>query len=59
MESRTIIHCPECTELLYINDIYSFLGRDSQIIKRYETFSIRRVLSADPDTRWCPAPDCT
>ncbi|KAJ8973057.1 hypothetical protein NQ317_018785 [Molorchus minor] len=25
---------------------------------KYEDFMVRRVLAVDPDTRWCPAPDC-
>ena len=25
----------------------------------YESLMLRRVLAADPDTRWCPAPNCT
>uniref|UniRef100_A0A915ETB2 RBR-type E3 ubiquitin transferase n=1 Tax=Ditylenchus dipsaci TaxID=166011 RepID=A0A915ETB2_9BILA len=59
MESRTSITCPECSELLHANDIYSLLGHHSTLVERYESFSLRRVLSTDPDTRWCPAPDCT
>jgi hypothetical protein len=26
--------------------------------EKYEDFMVRRVLAVDPDTRWCPAPDC-
>lgn len=59
MESRTSITCPECSELLHVNDIYTLLEKHTFLIDRYERFSLRRVLSVDPDTRWCPAPDCT
>ena len=31
----------------------------SSLITKYEEFMLRRVLVAIPDTRWCPAPDCT
>jgi hypothetical protein len=31
----------------------------TQLIRKYEEFMIRRVLVTMPDTRWCPAPDCT
>jgi E3 ubiquitin-protein ligase RNF19A len=31
----------------------------SQLIQKYEEFMLRRVLVTIPDTRWCPAPDCT
>lgn len=26
---------------------------------KYEEFMVRRVLLTDPDSRWCPAPDCS
>lgn len=28
------------------------------LYEKYEDFMVRRVLAVDPDTRWCPAPDC-
>lgn len=31
----------------------------SQLIDKYEEFALRRALVSIPDTRWCPAPDCT
>ena len=32
---------------------------DENLFTKYEDFMVRRVLAVDPDTRWCPAPDCT
>ena len=31
---------------------------DPVLMGKYEEFMVRRVLVLDPDTRWCPAPDC-
>ena len=31
---------------------------DPVLFEKYEDFTLRRLLSLDPDTRWCPAPDC-
>jgi hypothetical protein len=31
----------------------------SPLIDKYEQFMLRRVLITIPDTRWCPAPDCS
>ena len=31
---------------------------DKSLYDKYEDFMVRRVLAVDPDTRWCPAPDC-
>jgi hypothetical protein len=31
---------------------------DKMQYEKYEDFMVRRVLAVDPDTRWCPAPDC-
>ncbi|KAL3990973.1 IBR domain family protein [Acanthocheilonema viteae] len=59
MESRVQLTCPECNELLHPTDIYSLMAHCPDLIKKYETFALRRVLMMDPDTRWCPAPDCT
>ncbi len=58
LESRVLISCPECSELLHPNDIYALLADQPNLILKYEAFLLRRVLMADPDTRWCPAPDC-
>ena len=35
------------------------MGEDSSLLYLYESLMLRRVLAADPDTRWCPAPNCT
>ncbi|VDK30928.1 unnamed protein product [Anisakis simplex] len=59
MESRVQVTCPECNELLHPTDIYSLMVHHPALIDKYESFSLRRVLMTDPDTRWCPAPDCT
>ncbi|KAG5857122.1 hypothetical protein ANANG_G00015210 [Anguilla anguilla] len=31
---------------------------DRALMEKYEEFMLRRWLVADPDCRWCPAPDC-
>lgn len=31
---------------------------DPVLFEKYEDFTLRRILAIDPDTRWCPAPDC-
>ncbi|VDK89196.1 unnamed protein product, partial [Litomosoides sigmodontis] len=59
MESRVQLTCPECSELLCPTDIYSLMAHFPDLINKYEVFSLRRALLMDPDTRWCPAPDCT
>lgn len=57
-ESRTEIACPECTEAMHPSDIQTLLRTFPTVMKKYEDFMVRRVLLCDPDTRWCPAPDC-
>lgn len=56
-ESRVNIACPECAEKFHPNDIRDIL-QDDTLMAKYEDFMVRRVLVADPDARWCPAPDC-
>lgn len=56
-ESRVSISCPECLERLHPNEIRNIVN-DSVLYEKYEDFMVRRVLAVDPDTRWCPAPDC-
>ncbi|MBN3288884.1 RN19A ligase, partial [Polyodon spathula] len=56
-ESRVNISCPECSERFNPHDIHLILNDDS-LMEKYEEFMLRRWLVADPDCRWCPAPDC-
>lgn len=41
----------------WVADIRMILNDKTQF-EKYEDFMVRRVLAVDPDTRWCPAPDC-
>lgn len=56
-ESRVGIACPQCHETLAPLDIHAILD-DRALLERFEEYQLRRFLAADPDTRWCPAPDC-
>lgn len=56
-ESRVMLACPQCSELLHPSDIRMILN-DEKMLAKYESFMLRRVLVAEPDARWCPAPDC-
>ncbi|KAF3707404.1 E3 ubiquitin-protein ligase RNF19A [Channa argus] len=56
-ESRVNISCPECSERFNPHDIQLILG-DRALMEKYEEFMLRRWLVAEPDCRWCPAPDC-
>lgn len=58
-ESRTEIACPQCTESMHPSDISTLLRAFPTVMKKYEDFMVRRVLLSDPDSRWCPAPDCS
>lgn len=55
--SRLNITCPICSEPLHPNTIKEILQNENYYLK-YESFMLRRVLAAEPDARWCPAPDC-
>ncbi|XP_016415788.1 E3 ubiquitin-protein ligase RNF19B-like isoform X1 [Sinocyclocheilus rhinocerous] len=57
-ESRMGIACPQCPEVLALPDVRAILD-DGALLERFEEFQLRRFLAADPDTRWCPAPDCS
>ncbi|XP_029114485.1 E3 ubiquitin-protein ligase RNF19B [Scleropages formosus] len=57
-ESRVGIACPQCHEVLAPPDVHAIL-EDRALLERFEEFQLRRFLAADPDTRWCPAPDCS
>lgn len=56
-ESRVNLTCPECSERFHPNDIKLILNNDA-LMAKYDEFTLRRTLVADPDCRWCPAPDC-
>lgn len=56
-ESRVGIACPQCNETLAPMDIRAIVD-DQALLERFEEYQLRRFLAADPDTRWCPAPDC-
>uniref|UniRef100_U5EF97 RBR-type E3 ubiquitin transferase n=1 Tax=Corethrella appendiculata TaxID=1370023 RepID=U5EF97_9DIPT len=58
-ESRTDIACPQCSESMHPSDIQTLLKAFPAAFNKYEDFMVRRVLLADPDSRWCPAPDCS
>jgi len=58
-EGRVNLKCPQCIEILHPNDIEMLVGGDQALLYLYESLMLRRVLAADPDTRWCPAPNCT
>ncbi|VVC31454.1 Zinc finger, RING-type,Zinc finger, RING/FYVE/PHD-type,IBR domain [Cinara cedri] len=57
-ESRVNITCPECAEAMHPNDIQSVLNNPA-LYDKYEDFMVRRVLAINPDTRYCPSPDCS
>ncbi|XP_028857920.1 E3 ubiquitin-protein ligase RNF19A isoform X2 [Denticeps clupeoides] len=57
-ESRVGIACPQCPEALAPPDVRAILD-DASLLERFEEYQLRRFLAADPDTRWCPAPDCS
>ncbi|XP_061520569.1 E3 ubiquitin-protein ligase RNF19B isoform X4 [Phycodurus eques] len=56
-ESRVQLSCPECAERLAPRQVADILD-DAALLDKYEEFLLRRCLAADPDCRWCPAPDC-
>ena len=44
----------------YFSDIALLLGENfSHLLNLYESLMLRRILATDPDTRWCPRPNCT
>ncbi|VDK52334.1 unnamed protein product [Cylicostephanus goldi] len=58
MENRVEVSCPECAAHLHPLDIKALAGGRTDLIEKYEQFSVRRYLMTEPDARWCPAPDC-
>ncbi|XP_042732305.1 E3 ubiquitin-protein ligase RNF19B-like isoform X2 [Lagopus leucura] len=57
-ESRVRVACPHCPTVLQPADVHSLLPEPA-LRDKYEEFLLRRLLAADPGTRWCPAPDCS
>lgn len=56
-ESRVPASCPHCPAPLHPSDVQRLLPEPA-LRDKYEEFLLRRLLVADPGTRWCPAPDC-
>ncbi|KAI8420693.1 hypothetical protein MSG28_007922 [Choristoneura fumiferana] len=57
-EARVPVTCPACQENMHPLDVRRIVD-NPVLYDKYEEFSVRRALAADPDTRWCPAPDCS
>uniref|UniRef100_A0A8C0BJ12 RBR-type E3 ubiquitin transferase n=1 Tax=Buteo japonicus TaxID=224669 RepID=A0A8C0BJ12_9AVES len=57
-ESRVQVACPHCPAALQPADVHHLLAEPA-LRDKYEEFLLRRLLVADPGTRWCPAPDCS
>ncbi|NXP27757.1 RN19A ligase, partial [Scytalopus superciliaris] len=57
-ESRVQVSCPHCPAALPPADVRRLLPEPT-LCDKYEEFLLRRLLVADPNTRWCPAPDCS
>ncbi|NXH89922.1 RN19B ligase, partial [Edolisoma coerulescens] len=57
-ESRVPVSCPHCPAALQPADVHRLLPEPA-LRDKYEEFLLRRLLVADPGTRWCPAPDCS
>ncbi|XP_035424156.1 E3 ubiquitin-protein ligase RNF19B-like isoform X6 [Cygnus atratus] len=57
-ESRVQVACPHCPAALQPADVHRLLAEPA-LRDKYEEFLLRRLLVADPSTRWCPAPDCS
>ncbi|NWS63208.1 RN19B ligase, partial [Chunga burmeisteri] len=57
-ESRVQVACPHCPAALQPTDVHRLLTEPA-LRDKYEEFLLRRLLVADPGTRWCPAPDCS
>jgi len=55
---KNVLACPQCAESMHPCDIHTLLLNYPAVMNKYEDFMVRRVLLGDPDSRWCPAPDC-
>jgi hypothetical protein len=51
-EGRANLKCPQCSEQLHPNDVESLVGGDTSLLQLYQFLMVRRVLAADPDTRY-------
>jgi len=60
-EGRLDLKCPQCPSPMHPDDIENLAadGDDKSKVQLYHHLMVQRVLVHDPDTRWCPAPDCT
>ncbi|CCD64725.1 RBR-type E3 ubiquitin transferase [Caenorhabditis elegans] len=57
--NRVEIPCPGgCPAVIHPNDVTRYLLPNTDLISKYESFSIRMALCRIQDVRWCPAPDC-
>ncbi|XP_063009377.1 E3 ubiquitin-protein ligase RNF19B-like [Melospiza melodia melodia] len=57
-ESRVPVACPHCPAAIPPHHVHGLLPEPA-LRDKYEEFLLRRLLVADPGTRWCPAPDCS
>ncbi|CAB4064744.1 RNF19A [Lepeophtheirus salmonis] len=55
---RVSLKCPKCPESMHPNDVETCVDGNTKLLSLYESLTLRKVLSCDPDVRWCPAPDC-
>ncbi|CAI7934840.1 E3 ubiquitin-protein ligase RNF19A-like isoform X2 [Podarcis lilfordi] len=58
-ESRVQVACPHCPAPLQPAEVHQLLRPEPALRDKYEEYLLRRLLVADPGTRWCPAPDCS
>ncbi|XP_062981133.1 E3 ubiquitin-protein ligase RNF19B-like [Elgaria multicarinata webbii] len=58
-ERRVPVACPHCPAPLQPADVHQLLLPEAALRDKYEEYLLRRLLAADPATRWCPAPDCS
>uniref|UniRef100_A0A0K2T335 RBR-type E3 ubiquitin transferase n=1 Tax=Lepeophtheirus salmonis TaxID=72036 RepID=A0A0K2T335_LEPSM len=57
-DGRVSLKCPKCPESMHPNDVETCVDGNTKLLSLYESLTLRKVLSCDPDVRWCPAPDC-
>ncbi|XP_025050095.1 E3 ubiquitin-protein ligase RNF19B-like isoform X1 [Alligator sinensis] len=57
-ERRVPVACPHCPAALLPTEVCQLLPEPA-LRNKYEEHLLRRLLAADPGTRWCPAPDCS